>query len=98
MNELAQFLGYVTKVFAFGRVVRSVRCRRPYPKIPTRCLFLSLVLGVIIRAGSYLDISKQTKRRRWQHLIHWANASVTMRFVILANAWIWRICARAWRR
>ena len=72
MNELAQFLGYVTKVFGFGRLVRSVRCRRPYPTIPTRCLFLSLLLGVVIRAGSYLDISKQTKRRRWQHLIHWS--------------------------
>src|SRR6266513_2036794 len=71
MNELAQFLGYLTKVFSFGRVVRSVRSERPYPTIPTRCLFLSLVLGVVIRAGSYLDISKQTKRRRWQHLIHW---------------------------
>ena len=71
MNELAQFLGYVTKVFGFGRMVRSVRSDRPYPTIPTRCLFLSLVLGVVIRAGSYLDLSKQTKRRRWQHLIHW---------------------------
>jgi hypothetical protein len=71
MNQLAQFLGYVTKVFGFGRMVRTVRCRRPYPTIPTRCLFLSLILGVVIRAGSYLDISKQTKRRRWQHLIHW---------------------------
>jgi hypothetical protein len=71
MNELAQFLGYVTKVFAFGRLVRSVRCRRPYPLIPTRCLFLSLVLGVVLRTGSYLDLAKQTKRRRWQHLIHW---------------------------
>src|SRR5258708_38499266 len=55
----------------FGRVVRTVRCRRPYPTIPTRCLFLSLFLGVVIRTGSYLDLSKQTKRRRWQHLIHW---------------------------
>lgn len=72
MNELAQFLGYVTKVFGFGRMARSVRCRREYPQIPTRCLFLSLVLGVVIRTGSYLDLSKQTKRRRWQHLIHWA--------------------------
>ena len=71
MNELAQFLGYVTKVFGFHRMVRSVRCTRPYPTIPTRCLFLSLVLGVVIRTGSYLDLSKQTKRRRWQHLIHW---------------------------
>ena len=71
MNELAQFLGCVTKVFAFGRMVRTLRCHRPYPTIPTRCLFLSLFLGVVIRAGSYLDLSKQTKRRRWQHLIHW---------------------------
>jgi hypothetical protein len=71
VNELAQFLGYVTKVFSFGRLARSVRCHRPYPTIPTRCLFLSLVLGVVIGAGSYLDISQQTKRRRWQHLIHW---------------------------
>ena len=71
MNELAQFLGYVTKVFALGRIVRSVRCCRPYPEIPTRPLLLTLLLGVVIRAGSYLDISKQTKRRRWQHLIHW---------------------------
>jgi len=71
MNELAQFLGYVTKVFGLARMVRSVRSERPYPTIPTRCLFLSLILGVVVRAGSYLDISKQTKRRRWQHLIHW---------------------------
>jgi Transposase DDE domain len=71
MNELAQFLGYVTKVFSFGRMVRSMRCGRPYPSIPTRCLFLSLVLGVVMRVSSYLDLSKQTKRRRWQHLIHW---------------------------
>lgn len=71
MNELAQFLGYVTKVFGLCRTVRSVRCTRPYPTIPTRCLFLSLLLGVVMRAGSYLDLAKQTKRRRWQHLIHW---------------------------
>jgi hypothetical protein len=32
-----------------------------------------LFFGVVIRAGSYLDLSKQTKRRRWQHLIHWSN-------------------------
>jgi hypothetical protein len=44
---------------------------RPYPAIPTRALFLSLLLGVIIRTGSYRDVAQQTKRRRWQHLIHW---------------------------
>ncbi len=72
MNELAQFLTYVIKVFALNRVVRTLHDSRPYAKIPTRPLFLSLLLGVVIRAGSYRDIAKQTKRRRWQHLIHWA--------------------------
>jgi hypothetical protein len=72
MNELARFWDYGTKVFALSRIVRGVRCHRPYPQIPTRPLFLSLLLGVVLRAGSYLDISQQTKRRRWQHLIHWS--------------------------
>jgi DDE family transposase len=72
MNELAQFLTYLIKVFALNRVVRTVRDSRPYPKIPTRPLLLSLLLGVVLRAGSYRDIAKQTKRRRWQHLIHWS--------------------------
>jgi hypothetical protein len=71
LNELAQFLTYVIKVFALNRLVRAVRTTRPYPEIPTRVLLLSLLLGVVIRAGSYLDISQQTKRRRWQHLVHW---------------------------
>lgn len=71
MNELAQFLTYVIKVFALGQVVRAVRDSRPYPEIPTRPLLLTLLLGVVLRMGSYRDIAKQTKRRRWQHLIHW---------------------------
>ena len=72
MNPLAQFLTDLIKVFALNRVVRTGRDSRPYPKIPTRPLLLSLLLGVVIRAGSYRDIAKQTKRRRWQHLIHWS--------------------------
>ena len=72
MNELAQFLTYVIKVFALNRVVRGVRDARPQPVIPTRPVLLSLLLGVVLRAGSYHDLAKQTKRRRWQHLIHWS--------------------------
>jgi hypothetical protein len=71
MNELAQFLTYAIKVFAINRVVRNVRCSRIHPVNPTRVLSLSLLMGAVLRVGSYLDLSKQTKRRRWQHLIHW---------------------------
>ena len=74
MNELAQFLGYATKVFALGRTARSVRSDRPYAKIPTRPLFLTLLLGAVLRFGSYHDLAKQTKRRRWRHLIHWSRS------------------------
>jgi hypothetical protein len=71
VNELAQFLHYAIKVFALRRGVRQVNDSRSYPEIPTRALLLSLLLGVVLRAGSYRDIAKQTKRRRWQRLIHW---------------------------
>lgn len=72
MNELAQFLGYIVKVYSMNRVVRGVRSARPEAQIPTRALFLSLLMGAVLRFGSYHDIAKQTKRRRWQHLMHWS--------------------------
>jgi hypothetical protein len=74
VNQLAQFLAYITKVFGLGRRLGEVRDRRPYPEIPTRALMVSLLLGVVLRVSSYLDLSKQTKRRRWRHLIHWPKA------------------------
>ena len=72
MNRLVQFLHYAQKVFGLNGLLRGVRCRRPYPEIPTRAVLVSLVMGVVLRVGSYLDLAQQTKRRRWQHLIHWA--------------------------
>ena len=71
MNELVLFLGYARKVFGLGRILSQVRNNRPQAKIPTGPILISLLMAVVIRAGSYLDISKQTKRRRWRHLIHW---------------------------
>jgi hypothetical protein len=71
LNELAQFLAYATKVFHLGALLRSVCDQRPYPEIPTRPILLSLLLGVVLPVDSYHDLAKQTKRRRWQHLVHW---------------------------
>ncbi len=73
MNQLAQFLAYCAKVFALPKIVRTIQDSRPYPVIPTQCVFLSLLLGAIIRADSYLSIAQQTKRRSWQRLIHWSD-------------------------
>ena len=64
-------MAYANKVFGLQRLLRGIRDRRPYPEIPTLALVLSLFLGAVLRVGSYLDLAEQTKRRRWQHLIHW---------------------------
>jgi hypothetical protein len=60
VNERAQFLNYVLKVFNLNRGVRGVRDSRPYGQIPPRPLFLSLLLGIVLRVGSYNDLAQQT--------------------------------------
>lgn len=68
MNRLAQFLHYAQKVFALKTLLRGVRSERPFARIPTAPVLTSLVLGVVLRVSSYLDLSRQTRRRRWRHL------------------------------
>ncbi len=69
MNRLAQFLQYTGKVFGLKALLRSVRDGRSEPQVPLLPLVVCLVLGVVIRIGSYLDLAEQTKsRRRWRHL------------------------------
>jgi len=69
VNRLAQLLQYSTKLFELKGLLRSVRDGRVEPKVPLLPLVLCLVLGVVTRIGSYLDLAQQTKdRRRWRHL------------------------------
>jgi hypothetical protein len=69
VNRLAQFLGYSGKIFALKGLLRRVRDGRSEPRIPVLPLVRCLVLGVVVRIGSYLDLAEQTKsRRRWRHL------------------------------
>jgi hypothetical protein len=69
VNRLAQFLQYSTKVFELRGLLRSVRDGRVEPQVPLLPLIVCLLLGVVTRIGSYLDLAQQTKdRRRWRHL------------------------------
>lgn len=69
MNRLAQFLQYAGKVFDLKALLRTVRDGRTEPQVPLLPLVVCLVLGVVMRIGSYLDLAEQTNsRRRWRHL------------------------------
>jgi DDE family transposase len=69
VNRLAQFLQYTTKVFGLKALLRRVGDGRSEPQVPLLPLVLCLMLGVVIRIGSYLDLAEQTQsRRRWRHL------------------------------
>lgn len=68
MNRLAQFLHYTQKVFHLKTRLRAVRAHRPFAVIPTCAVLLCLMLGVLVRVPSYLNLAQQTRRRRWRHL------------------------------
>jgi len=69
VNRLSQFLQYGRKVFALQGLLRRPRDGRCEPQIPLLAINLCLLLGVVTRIGSYLDLAQQTKsRRRWRRL------------------------------
>jgi hypothetical protein len=69
VNRLAQFIQYTGKVFGLKALLRNVRDGRSEPRVPLLPLVVCLVLGVVMRIGSYLDLAEQTQsRRRWRHL------------------------------
>jgi len=70
VNRLAQFLRYAQKVFDLKGLLRRVREGRCQPKIALLSVNLCLLLGVVTRVSSYLDLAQQTKRRRWRRLCH----------------------------
>jgi hypothetical protein len=55
VNRLAQFLQYAGKVFGLKACLRAVRDGRGQPQVPLLPLVVCLVLGVVMRIGSYLD-------------------------------------------
>lgn len=71
MNRLRQFWHYVAKVFDLPVRLRALRDTRPQPVIPTRVFSASLLLGVILRCPSLLQLQAETARRGWQRLVRW---------------------------
>jgi hypothetical protein len=70
VNWLAQFLQYSRKVFELKSLLGRVREGRSEPQIALLSVNLCLLLGVVMRFSSYLDLAQQTTRKRWRRLCH----------------------------
>lgn len=71
MNRLRQFWQYTEKVFDLPRQLRLVRAERFDPAIPTAAVSATLLLGGLLRIGSFLQLQAETLRLGWQRLVGW---------------------------
>ncbi|MBE7498989.1 MAG: transposase [Verrucomicrobiales bacterium] len=72
MNFLAQFWHAVAKVFNLPRRLRGLTDHRQDPRIPPPVLWTTLLLGAVLRVPSFLQLQKETTRRRLQRLLAWS--------------------------
>jgi hypothetical protein len=95
VNQLAQFLQYSCKVFKLKRILRGVGDGRSDPLVPILPLAICLVLGVVMRIGSYLDLADQTRSRRlWRRLCGLRGPVHHEIFAYVTE----RMCPEDWRR
>src|ERR1700694_1943652 len=65
-TQLSQFVSYAQKRFDLHLLVGAFADSRPQPEIPSRAVWLSLVLGEVVRIPSFLQLEAETKLPQWQ--------------------------------
>jgi DDE family transposase len=75
VNRLRGAVNYLKRVYDLGRLVGVIRDHRLFPQIPGRSLHWTLLLGAFLRVGSLLDLSKKTRGKGWQRLVHYKPVS-----------------------
>jgi hypothetical protein len=73
MNRLRQFWHAAAKVFDLPRRLRAVRDRRVDPTVPTFAVSATLLLGALLRKGSFLQIEFESARPGWQRLLGYSH-------------------------
>jgi hypothetical protein len=68
-SQLSQFVAYANKRFHLSLLAGTFRDGRPYPEIPSRPVWLSLILGEVVRVPSFLQLEAETKLPQWQRWV-----------------------------
>jgi hypothetical protein len=65
-TQLSQFVIYTQKRFDLHLLAGTFADSRPQPEIPSRAVWLSLVLGEVVHIPSFLQLEAETKLPQWQ--------------------------------
>ena len=68
-TQLSQFVTYAQKRFDLPWLAGAFADSRPQPEIPSRAVWLSLVLGEVVHIPSFLQLEAETKLPQWQRWV-----------------------------
>jgi hypothetical protein len=68
-TQLSQFVHYAQQRFDLSWLAGAFTDSRPQPDIPSRAVWLSLVLGEVVRVGSLLQLEAETRLPQWQRWV-----------------------------
>jgi len=67
--QLSRFVTYAQKRFDLHLLAGTFADDRPQPKIPSRAVALSLILGEVVHIPSFLQLQEETKLPQWQRWV-----------------------------
>jgi hypothetical protein len=68
-SQLSQFVHYTQKRFDLSVLAGSFTDSRPEPEIPSRSVWLSLILGEVVHVPSLLQLQEETQLPQWQQWV-----------------------------
>jgi len=68
-TQLSQFVHYTDQRFDLSWLAGAFTDSRPQPNIPSRAVWLSLILGEVIQRGSHLQVEAETRLPQWQRWV-----------------------------
>jgi hypothetical protein len=68
-QQLSQFVRYAQQRFDLSWLAGNFTDSRPQPEIPSRSVWLSLVLGEVVRVGSFFQLEAETRLPQWQRWV-----------------------------
>jgi len=68
-TQLSQFVHYARQRFDLHRLAGTFSDWRQQPEIPSRAVWLSLVLGEVVQVPSFLQLEAETQLPQWQRWV-----------------------------